>query len=72
MAEFCVKCYNEMNGEEKTEEEFIISDDLDLCEGCAEYKHVIICEKRECVLGFILWIINTVRYFILDCFNSWK
>ena len=41
MAEFCLDCWNEMNHTRLTEEDVILSDDLDLCEGCAEMKPVI-------------------------------
>ena len=42
MAEFCLKCFNKMNGLEYTEKEVIMSDDEGLCEGCAEWKEVVI------------------------------
>ncbi len=42
MAEFCVDCWNELNGSNNTEKDFILSENLDLCEGCGELKNVII------------------------------
>ena len=42
MAEFCLKCFNEMNDTHYTEQDVIL--DEDLCEGCAEWK--------PCVVGF--------------------
>ena len=45
MAEFCLKCWNEINETNYTEDKYIMSEELDLCEGCGEYKHVIVAEK---------------------------
>lgn len=36
MAEFCLKCFNELNGSDYTEKEVWLEDDF--CEGCAEWK----------------------------------
>ena len=46
MAEFCVECWNELNGKKYRESDFILSEDLDLCEGCRELKNVIIKERE--------------------------
>ena len=43
MAEFCPDCWNEINGTNNPKEKYIISKNLDLCEGCGEMKLVIIC-----------------------------
>lgn len=45
MAEFCLDCWNKINGTNYTEKHYIISKELHLCEGCGEYKHVILAEK---------------------------
>ena len=42
MAEFCLKCWNKINGTNHKEEYYIMSDDLDLCEGCGQWKHVVL------------------------------
>lgn len=42
MAEFCLECYNKLNGTNYTEDEVITEEDL--CEGCGEIK--------PCVDGF--------------------
>ena len=57
MAEFCLECWNKINGTEGNERKYIISKDLDLCEGCGELKPVIIMELKEYIHKF--------RYFIL-------
>lgn len=46
MAEFCVDCWNEMNESNYSADSFILSEYLDLCEGCGEYKNVIIKIRR--------------------------
>ena len=41
LAEFCFKCYKKYTDEYAKEEDFIITDTLDLCEGCGEITHVV-------------------------------
>ena len=36
MAEFCLKCFNEMNGTHYSEEK--VWTEVDFCEGCGEWK----------------------------------
>ena len=42
MAEFCKDCFKQLlfNGYE--DDKIILSEDLDLCEGCGEFKQVVI------------------------------
>ena len=47
MAEFCLKCWNEMNKTSYEQNKFVMSEDLDFCEGCGEWKHIIICERKN-------------------------
>ena len=46
MAEFCLECWNKMNETDENEKKYITSKELDLCEGCGEWKHVIIMERK--------------------------
>ncbi len=46
MAEFCLECWNRINKTNDDPKKYIISKDLDLCEGCGEWKNVIIYEKK--------------------------
>lgn len=46
MAEFCVDCWNKLNETNNSEKRYVISDYLDLCEGCGYYKPVIIMERK--------------------------
>lgn len=43
MAEFCLKCFNELNGSDYTASEVWLEDDF--CEGCGEWKPCV-CELR--------------------------
>ncbi len=40
MAEFCLDCWNEMNGTHYTPEQVVLEEDL--CEGCGEWKPVVV------------------------------
>ena len=61
MAEFCFECYKKFHGENRKEENYIISDELDLCEGCGKYQKVVICYKRN---GFFSMIEDIVDIFL--------
>ena len=58
MAEFCLDCWNKINESNDSEKKYIISKDLDLCEGCGEWKPVIIMERRA-------YYAHKLRYVIL-------
>lgn len=45
MAEFCLDCWNRINETNHGKDRYIISEDLDLCEGCGEMKHIIIMKN---------------------------
>ena len=53
MAEFCLDCWNRLNMSHYTERAFVLSEDLELCEGCGQWKHVIVI-KRACLLLYDL------------------
>ena len=46
MAEFCLDCWNKLNATDATEKDYVLSGDLDLCEGCGEWKPVIV--RKRC------------------------
>lgn len=46
MAEFCLECYKRINGMADGERRYILSKDLDLCEGCGKWKPVVVQERR--------------------------
>lgn len=54
VAEFCLNCWNELNETHYTEREMVVDhDELDLCEGCGEWKPCIIKERGP--LGRLFW-----------------
>ena len=46
MAEFCLDCWNRLNHTSYTERDFILSEELELCEGCAKFKPIILAERK--------------------------
>ena len=44
MAEFCIECWNKIN-KSHGKYKYVLSKDLDVCEGCGELKRVIIAER---------------------------
>ncbi len=46
MAEFCLPCWNQQNDKKDSEIKYIMSKGLSLCEGCGEWKKVIIMERK--------------------------
>lgn len=58
MAEFCLDCRNKINGTKDRERKYILSKNLDLFEGCGEWKSVIIMKRRACYM-------HKLRYFII-------
>ena len=51
MAEFCYDCYKKILKGKKNKHELVISKDLDWCEGCDEWKRVILYENT--FFGFL-------------------
>lgn len=49
MAEFCLDCWNRLNETNLTEKDVVLSsrDDMDLCEGCGQWKQVVVCMRRR-------------------------
>lgn len=45
MAEFCLKYWNEINETDDSESQYVLSEELELCEGCGEWTHVIVSER---------------------------
>ncbi len=46
VAEICLDCWNELTGKKYTKRKYILSENLDLCENCGEYKNVIVVERK--------------------------
>lgn len=54
MADFCLECFNEYvlpAGERpRREKDVTLTDELELCEGCGEYKRVVVLDRPEPLL----------------------
>lgn len=49
MAEFCKECFLRIEGNSEwvKDKEIIMSEDLDLCEGCGKFKQVVVKVKEK-------------------------
>lgn len=66
MAEFCPDCWNRINGSEDDKKKYVLSKDLDLCEGCGEWKHVIIRERNNNISWKFVIVILVVLCIITE------
>ena len=71
MEEFCLKCWNRINGTNDGKMKYVLSKDLDLCEGCGELKPVIVAERCYYYGYRLKWFILpfkfifAITYFVL-------
>lgn len=61
MKEFCLECLNKISGTEYTEREFILSQNLTLCDECKEMRHVVVTERRLPLLYDVKQIIKRFK-----------
>ena len=54
MAEFCPDCWNSINGFDEPPEAYVLSREYELCEGCGEWKQVIVRKRNSYILRY-LW-----------------
>ena len=47
MAEFCLECFNEFFNKELLRKDVSLSLFKELCEGCAEYKRVVVTVRED-------------------------
>ena len=45
MAEFCLDCWNQINHRRDTERNWVLSKEPDLCEGCGQWRRVIVAPR---------------------------
>ncbi len=72
MAEFCLECWNKLNGTKYDKDKYIISKDLDLCEGCGEWKHIIIMARNAYKIPYLCYISLPIEILQLILSNIWK
>lgn len=64
MAEFCLECLNKLNGTSDSENKYILSKDLDLCECCGKWKKIVVMEHRTSYLdrtGLFAFLWNQLK-----------
>ena len=60
MAEFCLTCWNQLNGTHYTEADLVIDhEELDICEGCGKWMPCIVKERG--FMGRLVWKITHKR-----------
>lgn len=72
MAEFCLECWKRINEIEGRERKYILSKDLDLCEGCGEWKPVIIMERKAYYMHKFRYVTLPIRIICIVVFVIWK
>jgi len=72
MAEFCLKCWNELNGTEHPESKYIMSDDEWLCERCGKWKKVIVIERKSYYLYKFRFFAILFKYIRITLFVLWR
>lgn len=58
MAEFCLECWNKMNGINDSPKKYILSKELELCEGCAQWKTVVVVERK----AYYCYILHRITF----------
>ena len=58
MAEFCLDCYNKLNGTNHRKSDVTLDDELDLCERCGEWKHCILSLEPS---GFLSGLFDRIK-----------
>ena len=72
MAEFCLECFNKINETNDDETKYIMSDYLDLCEECGEWKSVIVCPRRTYYLHKFRFILFPFKIIFLIFYLMWR
>ncbi len=70
MAEYCLDCWNRINGTQDKEDIYVISRHLELCEGCGEFKPIIITYRVYRRNKIFFWrhvLFEIARFF--NCFT---
>lgn len=74
MADFCLDCWNKINKTNDSGRKYILTEDLELCEGCGEWKRVIIAKRNSYYMyelryvTFPIEIIGDFIYLLLRLF----
>lgn len=61
MAEFCLECMRKLDGINYPKDAVVLSDELDLCEGCGQWKRVVVkFRSRQPLVALKEWIEEVV------------
>lgn len=63
MAEFCRECFLKLEEDNRLEDQIILSDSLEFCEGCGEWKRIVEVLRRRTLIdeirdAIIEWRLN--------------
>ncbi len=61
MAEFCLDCWNKIHGRHDTERELVLTRELDLCEGCGQWKRTVVTYRGSPLLYDFMRLIRRRR-----------
>ena len=62
MAEYCIDCWNRLNGTHYTEKD--VKTDMDLCEGCGKWKPVVVVIHRKGIRGWLERRYHDLEYYV--------
>ncbi len=72
MAEFCLDCLNKINETQDSKRKYVLSKELDLCEGCGELKPLIIMERRAYYICKLRYVILPFRIIYNSIYFIWR
>ena len=62
MAEFCLDCYNEIFHTEYSRFDVELTPTLELCEGCAQMKRVVIGKRNQMLADFLCIVFGLIKF----------
>lgn len=72
LAEFCLECFNKINETSFVAKDVIISNYLDVCEECGEWKKVVVCSRRTYYMYKLRFILFPFRVVFLIFYLIWR
>lgn len=72
MADFCVECWNRINETNYPTTKYFVTRGNYLCEGCGEYKPVIIEEKKQYFIDWLYFFFFPLDYIVKALYVLWR
>lgn len=72
MAEYCVDRWNKLHGRKDPERKFLMSEEPEFCEGCAEWKNVVIMERKSYYLYKLRFVLFPIRLIVTIILLPWR